>query len=176
MTAFEDSLQDQADTVHSAVCLVGFAFVRALWGERDLSAAWPLTDPLLRLCLTQAWLEPQAALCRASGFEPADVADAFTADHPEHDLWPVLQDVMLREVLPGYPDDLPQWGVTARHILVAPDIELLYLLPLPDEGDIVAVGAQGLPLLMKYTHGYGWRVLNFFSTNIPVPGWPPVLM
>jgi hypothetical protein len=61
-------------------------FVDRVWGENDLSAAWSLVDPLLRECLSQHWLYYNRADVAAGGWQVDDVAEAFTADHPDHPL------------------------------------------------------------------------------------------
>jgi hypothetical protein len=171
----EMSPQDQEDAAHFAVCEAGYHFVHAVWGARNLSRAWPHVDPLLRRCWAQAWLNGQQDKARGDGFEPAGVVDAFTAEKPEHPLWRIFTGLQTDLLLERCPKDVADWSLTARHILVAPDVELLRLLPPPAQGDVAAVGTQFMPLVMRYEPGPGWRVLNFTSENIPVPGWPPTM-
>lgn len=166
--------QQLEDAIHWAVCEAGIAFTQAVWGERSITAAWPHVDPLLRRCWAQAWLKDQRDQAVAAGFDPDDVVEAFTADKPDHPLWCVFEELQLPVLLDWAPG-LHEWGSSARHIVVGLDIELLYLMPHPDEGDVVAVGTQRQPMLMSYDEQAGWRVLNFLSEQIPVPGWPPQL-
>ncbi|MEU2712950.1 hypothetical protein [Streptomyces sp. NPDC007205] len=52
-------------------------------------------------------------------------------------------------------------------------VMLVRLLPKPASGQIeVDEHYVSVPLLMQYSEGPGWRVLNFVSEQIPVPGWP----
>lgn len=163
--------QQLEDATHSAVCNAGFAFTQAVWGDRSITEAWPHVDPLLRRCWAQAWLQDQRDAVRADGYDPDAVVEAFTAEQPEHPLWPVFEGLQLA-VLLHWAQGVHEWGASARHIVVGLDLELLYMLPKPAEGD-VASGEVRMPLLMSYDESVGWRVLNFLSEQPPVPGWPP---
>ena len=160
--------------MHSAICNAGFAFTRAVWGDRSITAAWPHVDPLLRRCWAQAWLQDQRDHTRSLGFDPDEVVEAFTEEQPDHPLWGIFEELQL-ELLHGWGQGVHEWGVTARHIVVGLDLEQLYMMPRPDEGDVVPADAPFLPLLMRYDQEAGWRVLNFVSEQIPEPGWPPNL-
>lgn len=166
--------QQLEDAMHAAVCTAGFAFTDAVWGEGSLTAAWRLVDPLLRRCWAQAWLQDQRDTARANGFDPGEVVEAFAAERPDHPLWCVFEQLQL-EALHEWRQDVHEWGVTAEHKLIGLDIELLYMLPRPEHGDVVPEGSPNVPLLMRYDAEAGWRVLNCVSEEIPVPGWPPRL-
>jgi hypothetical protein len=172
-----DDVDEQAreDEAHGAVVMAGLAFVHGVWRWRDLLAAWGFVDPLLRRCWAQAWLYPIADAVRACGEDPDAVVEAFTADRPAHRLWKRFAREQMRHLLRAYPKDLIEWAPTARHILVGPDLEMLYLLPVPAEGDIVEDVRENLPLLMRFDPAFGWRVLSFVGESVPVPGWPPAL-
>lgn len=167
--------QDAEDEAHGAVVLGGLAFVHGVWRWRDLLAAWRFVDPLLRRCWAQAWLYPVRDAMEARGDDPDAVVEAFTADQPTHALWKKFARDQMRHLLRTYPNDLIEWAPTARHILVGIDLEMLYLLPAPAEGDIVEDVSVRLPLLMRFDPSFGWRVLSFVGEDVPVPGWPPVL-
>lgn len=160
------------DAAHAAVCNAGFAFTQALWGAQSLTKAWPLMDPVLRRCLAQAWLNGQQEHARGLGMDPDDIVEAFTAERPEHPLWCVFEELQLPDLLAWKPG-AHEWGVTARHIVLGLDVELIYMLPRPAEGDMVDDLSVFLPLVMSYDRAAGWRVLNFFSEQLPEPGWPP---
>lgn len=166
--------QQLEDAMHSAVCNAGFAFTQAVWGDRSITGAWPHVDPLLRRCWAQAWLKDQRDHTRALRFDPDEVVEAFTDEQPDHPLWPVFEELQL-ELLHGWRRGVHEWGVTAEHKLIGLDLELLYMLPRPESGDVVAEGSPFLPLLMRYDKAAGWRVLNFLSEQVPEPGWPPSL-
>jgi len=164
--------QDREDAAHAAVCTAGFAFTQAVWGDRSLTKAWPLIDPTLRRCMAQAWLHGQEETALQVGFEPDDVVEAFAEERPEHPLWCVFENLQLPDLLEWMPG-VHEWMVTARHIVLDLDVELLYMLPRPDEGDVVPEGSPFLPLVMRYDQAAGWQVLNFVSEAMPAPGWPP---
>lgn len=166
--------QQLEDAAHAAVCNAGFAFTEALWGERSLSKAWPHLDPTLRRCMTQAWLHGQKERARAVGFDPDDVVEAFAVDQPTHPLWCVFEELQLPDLLEWKPG-AHEWVATARHIVLDLDVELVYMVPRPAEGDIATDWSTFLPLVMRYDPAAGWRVLNFLSEGRPEPGWPPKL-
>ncbi|WP_019072398.1 hypothetical protein [Streptomyces hokutonensis] len=171
-----DGITPQAldDFLHWPVCQAGYVFTQAVWGDHSLTDAWPLVDPLFRRCWAQGWLQDQRDLTRACGFDPDEVVEAFTAECPEHPLWPEFERLQL-EALHGWKQDVHEWGATAEHKLVGVDLELLYMLPRPESGNVVAEGSPFVPLLMRYDVEAGWRVLNCVSEHVPVPGWPPQL-
>lgn len=164
--------QQLEDAAHSVVCNVGFAFTQAVWGDHSLTEAWPHVDPLLRRCWAQGWLKDQRQTARAQGFDPDEIVEAFTTEQPHHPLWCVFEQLQLEE-LHGWRQGVHEWVVSAEHKLIGVDLELLYMLPRPEQGDVVAEGTPFVPLLMSYDREAGWRVLNFISEQVPVPGWPP---
>lgn len=161
------------DAAHTAVHTVAFAFTEAVWGVQSLAKAWPLTDPVLRRCMAQAWLYGQEGHAHDAGFDPDDVVEAFAADQPEHPLWEVFEELQLPSLLEWKPG-AHEWAVTARPNPVALDVELIYMVP-PTEDGVVSDTSVFLPLVMRYDAVAGWRVLNFLSDGRPEPGWPPRL-
>lgn len=166
--------QDLEDAMHYPVAKAGSAFTQAIWGDQNITGAWPLVDPLLRRCWAQAWLKDQREHTQAVGFDPDEVVEAFTVDEPDHPLWCVFEELQL-DVLLKWRQGVHEWGMTARHIVVGLDIELLYALPRSTAALVVPEGSPYVPLLMRYDQDAGWRVLNFLSEQVPVPGWPPQL-
>ncbi|KAB1149230.1 hypothetical protein F7R91_05585 [Streptomyces luteolifulvus] len=166
--------QQLEDAMHSVLCNAGFAFTSAIWRDRSMTAAWPHVDPVLRRCWAQGWLHDQRGRARELGFEPDEVVEAFTEEEPQHSLWSVFEDLQVRALLEWKPG-VHEWWATARHIVAGLDLEMLYMMPKPAEGDIAAADSPFLQLLMRYDQAAGWRVLNFLSEEIPVPGWPPRL-
>ncbi|MEU6703866.1 hypothetical protein [Streptomyces wuyuanensis] len=168
---------DEDDLVHATqapVLSAAWAFAGAFWADRDLDAAWLYVDPLLRRCWAQMWLFPLLDVAREDGHDPEAVVEAFTADVPDHDLWPPFARTQLRHA--DLPVDRETWGVKVNPELIAPDIELVHLMPIP-EGGVLYPGETrtAVPLLMRYEDGPGWRLLNFVSPAVPAPGWPPAM-
>lgn len=161
---------------HAEVVEGVFAFAEPFWGRRDLRAAWPHTDPDLRRCWAQQWLTPVRERVRRDGFRPGEVVEAFAEDEPDHPLFPVFEELQMPRLLGAGP--VHTWGTTFGHRLVAPDVELVHLMPVPDDGSVRVLrpgeAFVGMPFLMSLREGR-WRVLNFFSERLPEPGWPPVL-
>lgn len=153
------------------------AFADLYWGRRDIEAAWLLTDPLLRRCWGQAWLLPMRDKARSEGFDPDDVIEAFTADEPQHELWAHFVRAQSR-VRPDEPRiDVRAWGVKVNPDPVGLDLELVRYLPTPASGVIQPEELYvAMPLLMRYTEGAGWRMLNFSGEVVPTPGWPPTMV
>ncbi|MBY8879742.1 hypothetical protein [Actinacidiphila acidipaludis] len=168
------SLPELDENPHTAVQLAVRAVQRAFWGDGDLRAAWPLLDPLLRRCWVMAWLAPQRGEVRRLGYDPDDVVEAFVADYPRHRLWSVFECGQVTFLEESAPADITTWGISAEPTVVGVDMELLALWPVPEDGtDQVADDAKCVPFLMRYDDEAGWRLLNFFSMDVPVPGWPP---
>ncbi|MFJ4201549.1 hypothetical protein ACIP2Y_18200 [Streptomyces sviceus] len=145
--------EQREDVAHAAVCSAGFAFTQALWGERSLTLAWPVMDPVLRRCLAQAWLHGQQDHARRMGMDPDDIVEAFAADRPEHPLWCVFEELQLPDLL-AWKLGAHEWCATARHHPLALDVELLYMVP-PTEDGLVSDVSVFLPLVMSYDQGGG---------------------
>lgn len=167
--------QDIQDAATNAPRVAVFRFVSAVWSDLDLRAAWLLTDPLLRRCWAQAWLAEQHDLTRSLGYDPDDVVEAFTADRPEHDLWQDFEATQMPSLLAAQPGNLLEWGASAHPEPVDLDTELVWLRSMPAGQAEAVVNGPGVPFVMRFEDGPGWRVLNFVSERVPVPGWPPVL-
>lgn len=157
-----------------AITGAAWEFAGAYWADGDMRAAWAATHPTLRRCWAQTWLTPLRAQARADGLDPDEVVEAFTADEVDHPLWEPFARTASRGA------DLPvtreTWGIKVNPDFLAPDLALLRLLPTPSDG-VIHPGEQyvAVPLLMRYEDGPGWRLLNFVSEQVPVPGWPPQL-
>ncbi|WP_455361992.1 hypothetical protein [Streptomyces sp. SYSU K21746] len=128
--------------------------------------------PAVRLCWAQAWLHPMLDKARGDGYDPDAVVEAFTADRPDHELWDAFARTQLRGADSAVQRDT--WGMKVNPDIVAPDVELVQFTPIPASG-VIQPGEryEMVPLLMRYEEGPGWRILNFVSEAIPVPGWPP---
>ncbi len=157
----------QAPVINAA-----WAFAEAFWVDRDMRATWKAAHPTLRHCWTQTWLMPMRAQARAEGFGPDEVVEAFAVDEVDHPLWEPFARTTLRGAT--LPVTRETWGMKVNPDYVAPDVVLVRLLPVPASGQIeVDETYASVPLLMQHDEGDGWRLLNFVSEQIPVPGWPP---
>ncbi len=150
-----------------------------------VSAAWRFIIPALRddgrpvpsLCWAQGWLGLNRADAEAEGYDLGQVAVALADEVPTHPLWRHFSRVLLRD-LHGVADlDPDVCGVGANARVFGVDIELLYLQEKTGlEGDIWQTGVERLvlPIVMRLNDNQ-WRVLNYGSETIPIPGWPPTL-
>jgi hypothetical protein len=159
---------------HTAVVRPGLAFIEAIWKEQDLRAAWPLAHPTFRTCWVQQFFFPQLDRLAADGFDRDDLVEDMVADEPEHPLWGSFERGTVRNLLSW--GDLAELGYTSNHRLVAPDVEVFYLIDTDQHGTEIPAysSVPGRPVLMKYDDV--WRVLSLSSDSvIPEPGWPPRL-
>jgi hypothetical protein len=149
------------------------SWLEAVLAFRDLTAAWPRTDPAVRLAIAQGWLftkgeqsdEQASALAAAPSTSPqwrefaGDVLDALAdkwSFFDYHGEWGVV--------------DLPEpssiQGCELVHFVMTEGVP-----PGPievKEGEPWAT----LPLLMRRLDE-GWLVAGFSQGGPPTPGWPP---
>ncbi|MER7716818.1 hypothetical protein ABTX99_07670 [Streptomyces flaveolus] len=156
------------------VALAAWSFAEAYWVDKNMELAWVSVDPLLRRCWTQAWLQPLRARAISDGFDPDEVVEAFADAAPQHPLWhPFARRQVEQATLPVTREG---WGVKVHPEIVAPDVELVRLMPVPEGGELQPNETYAsVPLLMRYDAAAGWRVLNFVSDAVPTPGWPPTM-
>jgi hypothetical protein len=67
---------------HVRLTSTAWSFLEPAVKDGDLRAAWPVVDPVLRLCLAQQWLVDNEADLVA-GFNREEVAEAFVEDEPK---------------------------------------------------------------------------------------------
>lgn len=152
-----------------------WAFAKTYWIDQDMRATWRLTHPTLRRCWSQAWLMPLLEQGRVGGYDPDAVAEAFAEDEVDHELWTCFVRTQVMHTA-SLAIDQDSWGLKANPEFVAPDVMLVRLLSIPDAGAVgLDATVTSVPLLMQYDVEPGWRLLNFGSDQIPVPGWPPHL-
>ncbi|MEU2718397.1 hypothetical protein [Streptomyces sp. NPDC007205] len=152
-----------------------WAFAEAYWIDKDIRGAWRATHPTLRRCWTQTWLIPLLEQGSVGGYDPNAVVEAFAEDEVDHVLWKLFARAQVKRTAP-VAVDREAWGVKADPEFVAPDVVLVRLLSIPAGGAVrLDEMVASVPLLMQYDVEPGWRLLNFFSDQIPVPGWPPQL-
>ncbi|MFF4839260.1 hypothetical protein ACFY2G_04255 [Streptomyces collinus] len=170
-----EEIETKALVAQKPIMEAAWAFASAFWVDQDMRATWRATHPTLRRCWAQTWLMPLRDQARSDGLDPDEVVEAFTADEVDHPLWQPFARTQARQAS-TLPVDPETWGVKVNPDLIAPDVALVRLLPIPASG-VVEVGEQyvAVPLLVQYDEAAGWRMLNFVSEQVPVPGWPPQL-
>lgn len=156
-----------------------FRWLRAVLADRDMSAAWMLTDCAYRRALLREYLGPFGVPLRGRGDDPDAVIEALAgADHPTHELWPPVAVVLragLACTLGRLADvDPERWGIGTAARPVGVDeaggvTSLLYLHDVAD-GDVWQPGELRMvcPLLMRDGgDGGGWRVLAVGTDQPP---------
>lgn len=123
-----DPIEQQSALAHAAVVGVAKVWVDAVWKERDLRAAWRLTDPQLRRCWAQQYLYPILVHVRADGYDPDEVVEALVVDEPEHPIWVHFERVQLRGFQQMWPD-MTEWGIGMGHHPEGPDLEAIWFAP-----------------------------------------------
>lgn len=143
----------------------------------DLEAAWDFIHPTYRLCLAQWWAEANRNALNAGGYDAETTAEDLSRSGSKgNPLWADFARVILRDFWKAYPLDVASAGIGGTPRLVALDTELLYVHPEVPEGFIWKPGEErtAYAILMRLLDGQ-WKVLNWASEKIPVPGMPPEL-
>lgn len=153
-------------------------FIDAIWNRGSLLDAWPLTDPILRLCFAQTWLMPMRQKAIDDGYSPDEVVAALAGNNPVHPLWYDFSRSTVRNLRSwGDLADSDKFGFGMNDRPQGIDTEVLPLYPVSAMVDGVRVAPPGTPahpFLMVYQDDR-WRVLNLRSDITPEPGWPPKL-
>jgi hypothetical protein len=154
------------------------AWVAAVMDAGDLAAAWPLTDPVLRLVLAQDWVwthrhDPEIGHAR----DWDAIARGLASDRPSHPLWPrFARDVvgLWHRIWKGFSSRT--WGVWDQPEVLGLDLEIV---------TFVETGGDDVPLkpghsafarrfAMRHTED-GWQVASVNGDQLFEPGWPPRL-
>jgi hypothetical protein len=151
-------------------------WLRCVLERNDLAEAWPLTDPNLRLVLTQEFLWANREHEALAGYDLTDTATSLASCDFEHELWPAFQESQVREFHEAWDEFFSgYYAVASRPRPVGVDYELVkYVETESDEPMWVTeptlVVAQ--VYLMRATEG-GWLMAGFGVDTPPTPGWPP---
>lgn len=170
----EDAQQEILAQV--AVMKAAWSFLNKFY-RGDLSAAWDVLHPTYKLCLAQWWVKANETPLSSEGYDLGTAAqDLASTTGGENDLWDDFSRVVLRDFTQGFPLDPGTASIGAAVRMIDLDTELLYVHPdSPDGGRWDPGETKGVyPLVMKLS-GNEWKVLNWASDIIPVPGLPPTL-
>lgn len=154
-----------------------WGWLSAILEQNDLGAAWPATDPNLRLVLVQGWIWANRSAPPVSGFNRDELARALAGSSCDHPLWSRFAARQLGRLQSWWGNpDLDTWGASTRSRLMPSDYELVLFAPLGDDVELVreppARGDARLVLL----HGVDGRwLVAGFSKRPPSPGWPPTV-
>ncbi len=150
------------------------AWVRAAIDDRDLAAAWPLTDPPFRKVLAQHWILSAPGDVVGPPEQWEALADALAASPSRHPLWERFAAERLarwREFWPGF--SAVTWGVKARSD-PRPDVAVIAMVE--PRGKLMSL-RPGPPLQFRHLAlrrtPEGWLLAGLDGNHIFRPGWPP---
>lgn len=170
----EENLEEivaQGEIVASA-----WEFLRSFYSG-DLISAWEVIHPTLRLCWAQWWVDANRSALQDHGYTLEDSAESLSHDSgDEHALWKDFERVILRDFRTAYPLEVDSAAIGSAPRLITLDTELLYVHPNSPDGGLWQPGEKRAvyPLVMRLEDDT-WKILNWASDSIPVPGYPPTL-
>jgi hypothetical protein len=144
------------------------AWVDAVMDRGDLGAAWPGTDPLLRLVLAQDWVwNHRHDPAIGHGREWDAIARELAATSSTSPLWPrFAADLVGTWKRTWHQFDTRSWTVSAVPEVIDLDVEMVTF----SERD----GALSRRFAMRHVDGT-WLVASVDGEQIFEPGWPPRL-
>lgn len=148
-----------------------WTFMRAIFRDADLAAAWQVAAESLRREMVEAWLRANATHPFVLSFDPAQATSALVAGDLHHSLWEPFADTQLRAFREGWAHfDLDRYGVGSRPRPVGVDEELVVFLD--SRGEAIRLKERtplpGVGLLMRHEPD-GWRVAGFPDPDLPSP-------
>jgi len=153
------------------------AWVRAAMDERDLRAAWPLTEPDLRMVLVQHWVlshhEDADLLGPPAAWEA--LAAELAADPPTSALWDQFAAERLkrwRQYWTGF--SARTWDLRDEAEVPRPGLEIVTFIEPGRKLQLKPGSPVSYRRLAVRRHGGRWLVAGVDGTNIFRPGWPPV--
>lgn len=154
-------------------------WVKAVMDDGDLVAAWPLTDPVLRLVLAQDWVwthrhHPMIGHDRSWD----EVARGLAAVPPNHELWDAFAEELVkrwRKIWAGFSSST--WVAWDQPELFGLDLEMVTFLESDDETPVrFEPGRSALARRFALRHTEdGWQVASVNGEQLFAPGWPPSL-
>lgn len=154
-------------------------WVKAVMDDGDLVAAWPMTDPVLRLVLAQDWVwthRHHPMLGHDRSWE--EVARGLAAVPPKHELWPSFATELLERWHKMWGDlSTETWLPWDQPEVIGLDLEMVTFLE--SDGKVPVrfePGRSALARRFAVRHSAeGWRVAGVSGDHMFVPGWPPSL-
>lgn len=154
---------------------VAVAWVRAVMDDRDLRAAWPLTDADLRLVLVQHWILSRGAddvVGSPDGWET--LASRLAACPPTSMAWETFAAERLKRWrLHWVGFNSTTWDLRDEPETPAPDVEVVTFI---EPGQKLRT-TPGPPIVYRRLavrrRDDGWRVAGLDGTTLFRPGWPP---
>ncbi len=180
-TAVRSEAMSDAQGAEGATPLPGspqasvMAWLEAVMDRADLAAAWPGTDPTLRLVLAQEWIWRHQHEAIPGGEDRDALAAALAAAPSDHPLWARFASELTGEwqrIWKGFSSRT--WRAWDQAEVVGLDLEIVTL---------VETGAAEVPpdprraalvrrFLVRHT-AEGWLVAGLNGEQVFRPGWPP---
>jgi hypothetical protein len=157
---------------------VAEAWVRAVMVDRDLRAAWPITDDTLRLVLAQDWIwsfRHHPVIGHDSDWD--GLADALATCPSDHRLWDRFASDLIelwQKIWKGFGTD--EWTVWDQPEVLGLDLEIVSFVE-PDEDEAPTKPGRSTfsrRFALRHTDD-GWKVASINGEQMFVPGWPPSL-
>lgn len=157
---------------------VAVAWVRAAMDDRDLAAAWTLTEPDLRLVLAQHWVlshhEDVELVGLPENFEL--LAAGLAADPPSASQWGTFATERLRrwrQYWPGF--SAVTWDLRDEPESPRPGLEVVTFIEPGRKLQLTPGSPITYRRLAVRAQGDGtWLVAGVDGANLFRPGWPPV--
>ncbi len=153
------------------------AWVRAVMIDRDLRAAWPMTDPTLRLVLAQDWIwsfRHHPVIGHDADWDR--LAEGLAACPSEHPLWDrfAADTIELwQKIWRGFGSS--EWTVWDQPEVLGLDLEMVSFVAPDDEGVTKPSRSRfARRFALRHTDD-GWKVAGINGEQMFEPGWPPSL-
>ena len=153
-------------------------WVEAIMDDGDLAAAWPLTDPVLRLVLAQDWVwmhrhQPMIG----HGVDWDVMARGLAACPPGHPLWDRFAAELIerwQHIWMGF--SARTWAPWDQPEVLDLDVEVVTFLESHGEPVRFEPGRSAFARRFALRHSpEGWLVASVNGDQMFVPGWPPSL-
>jgi hypothetical protein len=156
-------------------------WIRLILEEKDLLRAWKLTDPDLRLAMTQAWTWANRSHPLLADYDLEVLAQDLATETDSHPLWEDFENVQLSEFETAWENvDLDNWGVASRPRPTVPDYELILfvetggeIVVFTEETEVFAIG------VLVHLTPEGFRVADAGDPRPDrgprKPSWPPAV-
>ena len=154
-------------------------WVEAIMDRGDLRAAWPLTDPTLRLVLAQDWVwthrhHPTIGHDRSWD----ELARGLAALPPATELWgPFAEELKSRWQKTWTGLSAITWSTWDQPEVVGLDLEMVTFMERDGDRPVrfePGRSAFARRFVMRHTD-HGWQVAGVNGDQLFVPGWPPSL-
>jgi hypothetical protein len=154
---------------------VARAWVEAVMDQRDLAAAWPLTDADLRLVLVQQWVLANVGDAAVAAEDRDTLARQLASCPPRHPLWERFASYRVRRWRRFWINfSIRTWDVEDETQPLGDDLEVVTFL---EKHRLMGLAAPGPPAVARRfamrRADDGWLVAGLDGSALFRPGWPP---